>query len=152
MLAHHGIPFEVTPGITAASGISCYAGIPLTHRDHAQTCLFTTGHLKDGSLDLDWQALARPRQTVVIYMGLGALPEIARQMLAHGMAADTPAAIIEKGTTPEQRVIVGTLQSLPQQVLISGLRSPSLIIIGYVVGLREALRWGDRLCGEGVPA
>lgn len=143
VLAQQGIAFEVVPGITAASGISCYAGIPLTHRDHAQTCLFTTGHLKDGSLDLDWQALTRPRQTVVIYMGLGALPEIARQMLAYGMAPDTPAAIIEKGTTPEQRVIVGTLQDLPQQVLTSELRSPSLIIIGHVVSLHKELQWLD---------
>lgn len=140
-LADQGIAFEVVPGITAASGISCYAGIPLTHRDHAQSCIFTTGHLKDGSLDLDWTALARPNQTVVIYMGLGALNEIARQLILHGMPTSTPAAIIEKGTTAHQRVIAGTLESLPEQVRNVGLESPSLIIVGQVVALNQRLQW-----------
>jgi len=141
ILADHGIAFEVVPGITAASGISCYAGIPLTHRDHAQSCIFTTGHLKDGTLDLDWTALARPSQTVVIYMGLGALQEITRQLTLHGMPADTPAAIIEKGTTARQRVMTGTLASLPEQVRDLGLESPSLIIVGQVVALNQRLQW-----------
>ncbi len=141
ILADEGIAFEVVPGITAASGVSSYAGIPLTHRDHAQTCLFTTGHLKDGTLDLDWPALARPKQTVVIYMGLGALTEITLQLIRHGLPATTPAAIIEKGTTPAQRVFAGTLGTLPAMVSLVGLQSPSLIIVGHVVGLNTRLNW-----------
>ncbi len=141
ILADAGISFEVVPGITAASGISCYAGIPLTHRDYAQTCLFTTGHLKDGTLDLDWPALARPKQTVVIYMGLGALMEITTRLIQHGMDASTPAAIIEKGTTQAQRVFAGTLGTLPGLVHNQGLQSPSLIIVGHVVGLHTRLNW-----------
>lgn len=140
-LADQGIAFEVVPGITAANGVSCYSGIPLTHRDHAQSCLFTTGHLKDGSLDLDWQSLARPGQTLVIYMGLGALSEIAQQLIRHGMPANTPAATIEKGTTHQQRVITGTLLTLPDLVQAVGLKSPSLIIVGQVVALSQRLQW-----------
>lgn len=141
ILAEQGVAFEVVPGITAASGVSCYAGIPLTHRDHAQTCLFTTGHLKDGSLDLDWQSLARPNQTVVIYMGLGALSEIAQKLVQHGLPANMPAAIIEKGTTRQQRVITGTLDTLPDLVRTLGLKSPCLIIVGQVVALNKQLQW-----------
>lgn len=141
VLVAHEIPFEVVPGITAANGISCYAGIPLTHRDYAQSCLFTTGHLKDGSLDLDWQSLARKNQTVVIYMGLGALAEIAQQLTKHGMPASTPAAIIEKGTTTSQKIFTGTLETLPDLVRTLGLKSPCLIIIGHVVALHKRLQW-----------
>lgn len=141
ILAAEHIAFEVVPGITAASGVSCYAGIPLTHRDYAQTCLFTTGHLKDGTLDLDWPSLARPNQTIVIYMGLGALSEIAQQLIKHGMPANMPAAIIERGTTQAQRVIASTLETLPNLVHKVGLKSPSLIIVGKVVELRERLQW-----------
>lgn len=136
-----GVVFQVVPGITAASGISSYAGIPLTHRDYAQTCLFTTGHLKDGSLDLDWVTLARPNQTVVIYMGLGALSAIAQQLMQHGMASSTPAAIVERGTTPAQRVITGTLETLPGLARAAALQSPSLIIVGHVVALQSKLQW-----------
>ncbi len=141
VLAAQNIAFEVVPGITAASGVSCYAGIPLTHRDYAQTCLFTTGHLKDGTLDLDWTSLARPHQTIVIYMGLGALSEIAQQLIKHGMPANMPAAIIERGTTQAQRVITSTLETLPNLARKAGLKSPSLIIVGKVVELRERLQW-----------
>lgn len=140
-LVDAGVAFEVVPGVTAASGVSSYAGIPLTHRDYAQTCLFTTGHLKDGSLDLDWQTLVRPHQTVVIYMGLGALSAIAQQLVQHGMAADTPAAIVERGTTPAQRVITGTLATLPELARSAALQSPSLIIVGHVVALHARLQW-----------
>lgn len=135
------IQFEIVPGITAASGVSCYAGIPLTHRDYAQSCLFATGHLKDNSLNLDWENLARPRQTVVIYMGLGALPDISRELVAHGRAAATPAAVIEQGTTCNQRVIVGTLATIAALAAAEGCKSPCLIIVGEVVALHEKLRW-----------
>lgn len=140
-LAAHGVPFEVVPGVTAASGVSCYTGIPLTHRDYAQSCIFTTGHLKDGTLDLDWDMLARPRQTVVIYMGLNALPEIARQLIAHGQSPDMPAAVVEKGTTAQQRVAAGTLAAMPDLVAALGLQSPCLIIIGEVTALHRKLQW-----------
>jgi uroporphyrin-III C-methyltransferase/precorrin-2 dehydrogenase/sirohydrochlorin ferrochelatase len=142
-LAAEGIPYEVVPGITAASGVSCYTGIPLTHRDHAQTCVFTTGHLKDGTLDLDWKTLARPKQTVVIYMGLGALSEITRQLIAHGRAADTPTAVVERGTTRRQRVASGTLDTIVERVEERGFKSPCLIVVGEVVSLHEKLQWFD---------
>lgn len=140
-LSEHGIPFQVVPGITAASGVSAYAGIPLTHRDYAQSVIFTTGHLKEGVLDLDWEALCRPGQTVVIYMGLGALAEICRQMMAHGLIPDWPAAVVMNGTQPDQVVVVGTLQTLADKVAGAGLKSPCLIIIGEVVKLRDTLSW-----------
>ena len=140
-LAAAGVPFEVVPGITAACGVASYAGIPLTHRDHAQTCLFVTGHLKDGTCDLDWPALARPRQTVVIYMGLGGLAEICRQLAAHGLSADTPAAVVQQGTTADQRVVAGTLADLPARVAAAGLKSPCLTIVGEVVSLHAELAW-----------
>ncbi|HSW22189.1 MAG TPA: uroporphyrinogen-III C-methyltransferase [Burkholderiaceae bacterium] len=144
-LAAQGITFEVVPGITAACGVASYAGIPLTHRDHAQACLFVTGHLKDGSCDLDWPALARPRQTVVIYMGLGGLAEICAQLVAHGLPATTPAAVVEQGTTLDQRVVSATLADLDVRVEQAELRSPCLIIVGEVVRLREQLAWfGER--------
>ena len=138
-LAEAGLPFEVVPGITAACGVASYAGIPLTHRDHAQGCMFVTGHLKDDSCDLDWIALARPRQTVVIYMGLTALAEICRQLVAHGLPGDWPAAVVSQGTLPEQRVVVATLATLAAAVADAGLRAPTLTIVGEVVRLHEQL-------------
>jgi uroporphyrin-III C-methyltransferase/precorrin-2 dehydrogenase/sirohydrochlorin ferrochelatase len=140
-LARAGIPFEVVPGVTAAAGVASYAGIPLTHRDHAQACTFVTGHLKDGSVNLDWPALARPRQTIVIYMGLAALVEICRQLVAHGLPGSTPAAVVEQGTTLQQRVIAATLDTLPARAAQHALRPPCLIIVGSVVSLRERLSW-----------
>ncbi len=140
-LAAEGVPFQVVPGISAANGVSCYAGIPLTHRDYAQSVVFATGHLRDGSVDLDWSALVRPRQTLVIYMGLVGLPEICLQLVAHGMAADTPAAVVQQGTTASQRVVVGTLATLAEQVAMAGLKAPSLTIVGDVVSLRSKLSW-----------
>src|SRR5512138_468621 len=140
-LAEQGVPFEVVPGITAACGVASYAGIPLTHRDHAQACLFVTGRLKNGSCDLDWPALARPRQTTVIYMGLAALAEICTQLIAHGLRADTPAAVVQQGTTLDQRVVCGTLSDLSIRVAEAGFQSPCLIIVGEVVRLRDQLAW-----------
>jgi uroporphyrin-III C-methyltransferase/precorrin-2 dehydrogenase/sirohydrochlorin ferrochelatase len=140
-LAAHGVPFEVVPGVTSASGASCYAGIPLTHRDCARAVVFATGHLKDGSSDLDWDALARPHQTVVIYMGLTRLAEICAQLIAHGARAKTPAAVIERATTDRQRVVAATLETLPGQAAAQGLKPPALIVVGEVVKLRPDLDW-----------
>jgi len=140
-LAEHGVPFQVVPGITAASGVASYAGIPLTHRDHAQACIFVTGHLKDGSMDLDWEMLARPKQTIVIYMGLHGLPSLCEQLIKHGLTADTPAAIVQQGTTSKQRVVTGTLASLPAIAAEAKLQAPTLIIVGSVVSLHDKLKW-----------
>lgn len=140
-LAAHGIPFQVVPGITAAAGVASYAGIPLTHRDHAQACVFVTGHLKDGSMNLDWELLARPRQTVVVYMGLHGLDMLCAKLIEHGLPASTPIAIVQQGTTQNQRVVTGTLQDLPQKQEIAQLQAPTLIIVGGVVTLREKLSW-----------
>lgn len=140
-LASHGITFEVVPGVTAAAGVASYAGIPLTHRDYAQACIFVTGHLKDGTMNLDWAALARPRQTVVVYMGLLSLPVLCQQLIVHGLPADTPAALVQQGTMQDQRVISGTLASLPLMALKAGLKPPTLIIVGEVVRLRAKLAW-----------
>ena len=140
-LAAAGVAFEVVPGLTAACGVAAHAGIPLTHRDFAQGCLFVTGHLKDGSCDLDWPALARPRQTTVIYMGLAGLPEICAQLVAHGLPSTHPAAVVERGTLPGQRVVAATLADLPRRVAEAGLRSPCLTIVGEVVSLHDTLDW-----------
>ncbi len=139
-LAAHGVSFEVVPGISAANGVAASAAIPLTHRDHAQSCVFVTGHLQNGSMDLDWHALARPRQTLVVYMGLQALPVLCRELVAHGMAPQTPAAIIEKGTTRKQRIVTGTLATLAGDAQAAALESPTLVIVGSVVAVRERLQ------------
>jgi len=140
-LTERGIPFEVVPGITAALGAAAYAGIPLTHRDYAQSCVFVTGHLKDGSMDLDWPALARARQTIVVYMGLPGLPLLCRKLVLHGLSRATGAAVVQQGTTQTQRVIAGTLATLPALVAKAKLHAPTLIIVGDVVRLREKLNW-----------
>jgi len=140
-LAAEGIPFQVVPGITAASGCAAYAGIPLTHRDYSQSVVFVTGHLRDGSMDLNWQALAQPRQTIVFYMGLVGVDVLCRELKAHRMPGATPAALIQQGTTPQQRVLVATLDTLPEIVRRSEVKAPTLIIIGEVVRLRETLNW-----------
>jgi uroporphyrin-III C-methyltransferase/precorrin-2 dehydrogenase/sirohydrochlorin ferrochelatase len=142
-LAEHGILFQVVPGITAASGVAAYAGIPLTHRDHAHSCIFVTGHLQDGSMNLDWDALARPKQTIVVYMGLPGLEMLCAELIAHGLPDSTPAAIVQQGTTQNQRVITGTLATLPTSVQRENLHAPTLIIVGGVVTLREKLAWFD---------
>lgn len=140
-LAAEGIPFQVVPGITAASGVASYAGIPLTHRDYAQACLFVTGHLKDGTMNLDWEALARPRQTVVVYMGLYGLNILCGELIKHGMPDTTPIAIVQQGTTQNQRVITGTLATLPSIAEREKPQAPTLIIVGGVVKLHEQLQW-----------
>lgn len=140
-LAQEGIPFQVVPGITAAAGCASYAGIPLTHRDYAQSCTFVTGHLKEGNLDLNWIQLVQPRQTVVFYMGLTGINVICEQLIAHGMAPDMPAALVEQGTTRNQRVHIGTVATLPNLVAESDVRAPTLTIIGEVVTLHDKLDW-----------
>ncbi|MBI2382959.1 MAG: uroporphyrinogen-III C-methyltransferase [Gammaproteobacteria bacterium] len=141
-LAAEGIPFQVVPGITAANGCAAYAGIPLTHRDYAQACIFVTGHARqDGALELHWDQLARPGQTIVIYMGLGSLPQLCARLVEHGLPGDWPAALVEEGTSPRQRVVTGTLSDLPAKVARAGIKGASLVIVGEVVRLRERLRW-----------
>ena len=131
----------MVPGITAPSACAAYAGIPLTHRDHSQSVRFVTGHLKDGSSDLPWSDLTAPGQTLVFYMGLVGLPLICQQLIAHGRSAETPAALIQQGTTQHQRVFTGTLASLPQRVAEHEVHAPTLVIVGEVVTLRDKLAW-----------
>jgi len=140
-LMAEGIDFQVVPGITAAAGCAAYAGIPLTHRDYVQSCMFVTGHLKDGSIDLNWTALSQPNQTVVIYMGLHGVNELCRQLIAYSLPATTPAALIEKGTTRQQRVHIGDLATLPELVARNQVEAPTLIIVGEVVKLHDKLAW-----------
>lgn len=142
-LLQYGISFQVVPGVTAASGCASYSGIPLTHRDHAQSCTFVTGHLKDGTINLNWPQLAAPRQTVVIYMGLQGLPVICEQLIAHGCSPDHPVAIIQKGTTADQKIVTGSLATIQARVAQAALQSPTLIIVGSVVELHEKLNWFD---------
>ncbi|MBT5387922.1 MAG: uroporphyrinogen-III C-methyltransferase [Porticoccaceae bacterium] len=140
-LAEHGIPFQVVPGITAASGCASYAGIPLTHRDHAQSVRFITGHMRGGKRDLNWPELVLPNQTLVFYMGLSGLETICQGLITHGLDETTPAALIEKGTTEAQQVLVGDLSSLPDIVRQAGPKAPTLIIVGHVVSLQSKLSW-----------
>ena len=140
-LAAEGIPFQVVPGITAASGCATYAGIPLTHRDYSQSVVFVTGHLQDGSMNLNWPALAQPNQTVVFYMGLHGIDILCKELVAHGLPASTAAALIQQGTTPQQRVLTGDLNTLPQIVHEGKVKAPTLIIVGEVVRLRDQLKW-----------
>ena len=136
-----GVPFQVVPGVTAAAGCAAYAGIPLTHRDYAQACVFVTGHLKDGTLNLNWPVLAQPRQTVVFYMGLKSIGHICAQLREHGMADDMPAALVAQGTTPEQQVFCATLVTLPPMIQQADIHSPALLIVGEVVKLHTQLMW-----------
>lgn len=136
-----GITFQVVPGITAASGCSAYAGIPLTHRDYAQSVRFLTGHLKEGSPDLPWNELVYENQTLVLYMGLVGLENTCQQLIAHGQRPNMPVALISKGTTPEQKVVVGTLADIASKVSEHHIQAPTLTIIGEVVSLREQLQW-----------
>ena len=140
-LAENDIPFQVVPAVTAASGCSSYAGIPLTHRDYAQSVTFATGHLKDGSINLNWDQLTQDHHTIVFYMGLTGMSVISKELQAHGMSGDMPAALVEQGTTRNQRVHIGTVATLPQLVIDSGVRAPTLTIIGEVVKLHDKLHW-----------
>ncbi|HEY3301713.1 MAG TPA: siroheme synthase CysG [Methylophilaceae bacterium] len=140
-LMENGVAFQVVPGITAANGVSSYAGIPLTHRDYAQSCVFTTGHLKDGTVELDWVSLTRPNQTVVIYMGLVGLAQICEKLIAHGLPATMPAAVVQQGTTQNQRVVVADIATLAAKVQAADLKTPCLTIVGEVVNLRAKLAW-----------
>lgn len=136
-----GIDFQVVPGITAAAGCAAYAGIPLTHRDHAQSVQFITAHLRDGSVDLDWPALVRPGTTLAVYMGLSGVRELCARLIEHGRDAQTPAALVQQGTLPEQRVFVGSLNSLPDLIEAHEVQAPTLIIVGDVVRLHRQLQW-----------
>jgi len=141
LLAEQQVPFQVVPGVTAASGCACYAGIPLTHRDHAQSVRFITGNLKNEKLDLPWPELVHPAQTLVFYMGLQGLPIICSQLQAHGLAPETPIALVEQGTTPNQRTLSGTLADMVEQVALQEVHAPTLIIVGGVVSLHDKLAW-----------
>lgn len=140
-LAEANVPFQVVPGITAASGCAAYAGIPLTHRDFAQSVRFITGHLKNNSIDLPWGELVQPGQTLVFYMGLIGLPVICEQLIKHGRAAETPIALVERGTTDQQRVLVGNLRDFPEKVEKAAVKAPTLLIVGEVVSLHGTLSW-----------
>ena len=143
-LAENGVPFQVVPGITAASGCSTYSGIPLTHRDYSQSCRFVTGHLKDGSMNLPWNELAVEQQTIVFYMALKGAAHLSEQLMAHGMRGNMPVALVEKGTTPDHKVWTTTLSELPEVVATQPIKAPTLIIVGEVVTLREKLNWYDK--------
>lgn len=140
-LAAAGVRFQVVPGITAASGCAAYAGIPLTHRDYAQSVRFVTGHLKNNTCDLPWKDFVQNNQTLVFYMGLVGLPVICEQLLLHGMAPDMPVALISKGTTREQQVVTGNLETIVQRVNEEQVQAPTLVIVGHVVALRDRLDW-----------
>ncbi len=140
-LAAQGIPFQVCPGVTAATGAAAYAGIPLTHRDHAHACVFVTGHGKDGKIALNWGALSQPRQTVAIYMGLRNLEALTGELIAHGADSDLPAAIVDNATRAAQRVVVGTLGTLAAKARAAELSGPAIVIVGTVVTLRDKLDW-----------
>lgn len=141
-LAREGVPFEIVPGVTAATACAAYAGIPLTHRDHAQSCIFVTGHpKKDGRLDLDWSALTAPNQTVAIYMGLATLARIAETFIAHGASPDLPVAVVDNGARRSQRVAVGTLHDIAGKVAQAQFKGPAVTIVGEVVRLHKKLAW-----------
>jgi len=141
LLSKSGVPFQVVPGITAASGCASYAGIPLTHRDFAQSCLFVTGHLKDEKLSLNWDAMIQPQQTIAIYMGMHGVEKLSHELIHRGLDPDLPAAIIERGTTASQKVHIASLQTLPAMAKQRQVKPPSMIIIGEVVKLHEHLAW-----------
>jgi len=141
LLYENNIPFQIVPGITAANGCASYAGIPLTHRDYAQSCLFVTGHLKDGSMNLNWQTLVQPQQTLAVYMGTHSLDILSRKLIKHGMKKSMPAAIIQQGTTGDQNIYLSTVEHLSKVTKENNVKPPSMIIIGAVVSLHKKLAW-----------
>ncbi|MGD9786570.1 MAG: siroheme synthase CysG [Sulfuricellaceae bacterium] len=151
-LTANGVQFQVVPGISAALGVSAYAGIPLTHRDYAQSCVFVTGHLKDGNVNLDWDGIARPNQTIVIYMGLQGLPALTQELMKHGLPPTMPAAIVQQGTTHNQKVVTGTLETLPQLAVDAQMKPPTLIIVGEVVKLHDKLKWFKPGAEQDIPS
>jgi len=140
-LVEEGVSFQVVPGITAASGAASYTGIPLTHRDYSQSVVFATGHLKNGMMDINWQGLVNPNQTLVFYMGLVGVKVICEQLIAHGMSEDMPIALVQKATTPDQKLFTGTLKDMPGIVEREEIKPPTLIIVGEVVKLHDKLNW-----------
>ena len=146
-LMENGVAFQVVPGITAASGCATYSGIPLTHRDYAQSVVFATGHLQDGTVDLNWKALAHPNQTIVFYMGLHGVGVVSAELIRHGLSADTPVALVQQGTTQNQRVVVTSLEKLEQTVRDEAIKPPTIIIVGGVVELHRTLQWFKPLPG-----
>jgi uroporphyrin-III C-methyltransferase/precorrin-2 dehydrogenase/sirohydrochlorin ferrochelatase len=143
-LIAQGIEFQVVPGITAATGAASYAGIPLTHRDHAQSVTFTTGHLRNNTIDLDWPSMVKPNHTLVFYMGLTGLPIICEKLIAHGMPATTPIALVQSATRPDQKVLTGTLSDIVSNPATPSIKPPTLIIVGGVVSLHKQLNWFDK--------
>ena len=135
------IPFQIVPGITAASGCASYAGIPLTHRDYSQACIFVTGHLRDGTVNLNWEMLAHEKQTLIFYMGMHGSKIICGELIKHGLSNETPAALIVKGTTEDQEVIIGNLKNMPEIIMERKIVPPTLLIIGDVVKLHNKLKW-----------
>ena len=140
-LVDNNVSFQVVPGITSASGCSAYSGIPLTHRDHAQSCIFVTGHLKKGKLDLNWKKLIQPNQTIVFYMGLVSIDIICTQLIANGLDPKTPCALIQQGTTPSQKVYTSIVKDMSELVNEKKPLAPTIFIIGFVVSLRDKLNW-----------
>ena len=140
-LADEKVAFQVVPGITSASGCSAYSGIPLTHRDYAQSCIFVTGHLKEGRLELDWKKLIQPNQTIVFYMGLVSIDIICSELINNGLSADTPCALVQQGTTNTQKEFISTLKDMPYLVETKKPKAPTIFIIGGVVALRDKLKW-----------
>lgn len=144
VLRAHGIPFEVVPGITAAVACAAYAGIPLTHRDHAQSLRLLTAHAQDGDADHDWATLAQPRQTLAFYMGVSGLARLRDKLVAHGLASSTPFALVENGSRPEQRVVAGTLAELPELAQRHAVQAPALLVVGEVAAFATRLDWFGR--------
>jgi uroporphyrin-III C-methyltransferase/precorrin-2 dehydrogenase/sirohydrochlorin ferrochelatase len=135
------IKFQVVPGITAATGVAAYAGIPLTHRDYSQSCIFITGHEKNGELNINWNNLINENQTIVIYMGLNSLPSIVQNLIDYGMRKNMPIAVVQEGTTENQKVVVSTISRVNAKILKTDIQSPVIIIIGEVVKLRKTIKW-----------
>ena len=140
-MVDENISFQVVPGITSASGCSAYSGIPLTHRDYAQSCIFVTGHLRKGKLELNWEKLIQPNQTIVFYMGLVSIDIICNELIKHGLNSSTPCALIQQGTTPDQKVYISTLEGMADVVKKEKPSAPTIFIIGNVVTLRNKLNW-----------